>query len=202
VHRASKQEVPIATTFNPYQRRYGRSGGPRKREPEHKINDRIKAPQVRVVGDNVKSDVYPLAEAIRMAEELGLELVEVVPTADPPVCRIIEYQKFLYEKKKKEKELKARQIKQVVKEIRFGPNTDEHDFNFKLKHAMNFLDEGNKVKAYVQFRGRAIAYKEKGEIILLKFAQALEEHGKVELMPKMEGNRMFLFMAPLAHKKK
>ncbi len=133
---------------------------------------------------------------------MELDLVEIVPTAEPPVCRIIEYQKFLYDKKKKEKELKSKQGKQVVKEIRFGPNTDEHDFNFKVKHAMNFLDEGNKVKAYVHFRGRSIAYKEKGEIILLKFAQALEEYGKVELLQKLEVNRMFIHLAPIPRKKK
>jgi translation initiation factor IF-3 len=150
----------------------------------------------------VTSDIVPLEEALRLAKELEQDLVEVVPTADPPVCRIIDYQKFLYDKKKKEKEIKAKQVKQVVKEIRFGPNTDDHDFNFKLKHAINFLEEGNKVKAYVHFRGRAIAYKEKGEIILLKFAQELSEYGKVEMMPKLEGNRMFLFLAPLPKKKK
>ncbi|CAN5434806.1 translation initiation factor IF-3 [soil metagenome] len=162
----------------------------------------IKATQVRLVGDNIVSDIYPIEEALRMAKELEQDLVETVPTADPPVCKIIDYQKFLYDKKKKEKELKAKQVKQVVKEIRFGPNTDDHDFNFKLKHAINFLEEGNKVKAYVHFRGRAIAYKEKGEIILLKFAQELAEYGKVEMMPKLEGNRMFLFLAPLPQKKK
>ena len=128
-------------------------------------------------------------------------MVEVVPNADPPVCRVIQYQKFLYEKKKKEKELKAKQGKQVIKEIRFGPNTDDHDFAFKVKHAIKFLEEGNKVKAYVHFRGRTIAYKEKGEIILLKFAQELADYGKVELLPKLEGNRMFLHMAPLPKKK-
>jgi translation initiation factor IF-3 len=127
--------------------------------------------------------------------------VEVVPNADPPVARAIDYQKFLYEKKKKEKELKAKQGKQTIKEIRFGPNTDEHDFEFKLKHAIRFLEEGDKVKAFVHFKGRTIAYKEKGEILLLKFAQALEPYGKVEMLPKMEGNRMFLFMAPLPKKK-
>jgi translation initiation factor IF-3 len=145
--------------------------------------------------------VYPLEEALKIAEGLGVDLVEVVPTADPPVCRAIDYQKFLYEKKKKEKELKSKQGKQVVKEIRFGPNTDEHDFEFKLKHAIRFLEEGDKVKAFVHFKGRTIAYKEKGEILLLKFAQALEPYGKVEMLPKMEGNRMFLFMAPLPKKK-
>jgi len=138
---------------------------------------------------------------LKIAEALGVDLVETVPTAEPPVCRAIDYQKFLYEKKKKEKELKSKQGKQVVKEIRFGPNTDEHDFEFKLKHAIRFLEEGDKVKAFVHFKGRTIAYKEKGEILLLKFAQALESYGKVEMLPKMEGNRMFLFMAPLPKKK-
>lgn len=155
-----------------------------------------------MVGDNITSDVYPTEEALKIARELELDLVEIVPTADPPVCRVVDYQKFLYDKKKKEKELKSKQGKQVVKEIRFGPNTDEHDFNFKVKHAMNFLEEGHKVKAYVHFRGRSIAYKEKGEIILLKFAQALEEVGKVELLPKLEGNRMFIHLAPVPRKVK
>ncbi|HPD54568.1 MAG: translation initiation factor IF-3 [Bacteroidota bacterium] len=173
-----------------------------KREPEHKINSFIRAPKVRLVGDNVTPDIYSLEDALKIAQEIGLDLVEVVPTADPPVCRIVEYQKFLYEKKKKDKELKSKQGKQVVKEIRFGPQTDDHDFNFKVKHAIKFLEEGNKVKAYVHFRGRAIAYKEQGELILLKFAQALEEYGKVELMPKLEGNRMFLHLAPALKKKK
>lgn len=155
-----------------------------------------------MVGDNIESDIYSLDDALALARKLELDLVEIVATADPPVCRIVDYQKFLYDKKKKEKEMKARQGKQVVKEIRFGPNTDEHDFNFKVKHAISFLDDGNKVKAYVHFKGRSIAYKEKGELILLKFAQALEEYGKVELLPKLEGNRMFLFLAPLPKKKK
>ena len=154
-----------------------------------------------MVGENIKSDVYPLEEALRIAAELGVDLVEVVPTADPPVCRAIDYQKFLYEKKKKEKELKAKQGKQVIKGIRFGPHTDEHDFNFKVKHAIKFLTDGDKVKAFVHFKGRSIAYKEKGEIILLKFAQELADYGKVELMPKLEGNRMFLHLAPLPKKK-
>lgn len=162
----------------------------------------IRAQEVRLVGDNVESEIYSKEEALRIAKELELDLVEIVPTAEPPVCRIVDYQKFLYDKKKKEKEMKAKQGKQVVKEVRFGPNTDEHDFNFKVKHAIGFLEDGNKVKAYVHFKGRSIAYKEKGEIILLKFAQALEEYGKVELLPKMEGNRMFLHLAPLPAKKK
>jgi len=151
---------------------------------------------VRLVGDNVKPDIYSYEDAIRMAHELELDLVEIVPTAEPPVCKIIEYQKFLYEKKKKEKEQKAKNSKVVMKEIRFGPNTDDHDFDFKVKHAIKFLQEGNKVKAYVHFRGRTIAYKEKGEVLLLKFATELEEYAKVELMPKLEGNKMFLFLNP------
>ena len=137
-----------------------------------------------------------------MAEELGLDLVEISPNASPPVCKVIDYQKFLYEKKKKEKELKSKQAKTVVKEVRFGPNTDDHDFEFKLKHAEKFLREGSKVKAYVHFKGRTIAYKEKGEIILLKLADALSEISKVEQMPKLEGNRMFLFLAPAITGKK
>lgn len=137
-----------------------------------------------------------------MAEEQGLDLVEISPTANPPVCKVIDYQKFLYEKKKKEKELKSKQAKMVVKEVRFGPNTDDHDFEFKLKHAEKFLREGSKVKAYVHFKGRTIAYKEKGEIILLKLADALSEISKVEQLPKLEGNRMFLFLAPAVQAKK
>jgi translation initiation factor IF-3 len=150
-----------------------------------------------LVVDGEDPGVVSIADALAKAKEIGLDLVEIAPNAEPPVCRIVDYQKFLYEKKKKEKETKAKSAKQVLKEIRFGPNTDEHDFNFKVKHAMKFLEEGAKVKAYVHFKGRSIAYKEKGEIILLKFAQALEEVGKVELLPKLEGNRMFLHLAPL-----
>jgi len=135
--------------------------------------------------------VISIEEAIRLAEAAGLDLVEIAAQADPPVCKIVDYQKFLYERKKKEKETKAKASKQVLKEIRFGPNTDEHDFNFKVKHAQKFLEEGAKVKAYVHFRGRAIAYKARGEIILLKFAQALEEWGKVEMLPKLEGNKFY-----------
>ena len=153
-----------------------------------------------MVVDGEEPRVVSVPEAIIIAEEKGLDLVEIAPNADPPVCRIVDYQKFLYEKKKKEKEAKSKSAKQVLKEIRFGPNTDEHDFNFKVKHAIKFLEEGAKVKAYVHFKGRTIAYKEKGEIILLKFAQALEEYGKVELLPKLEGNRMFLHLAPLPKK--
>ncbi len=157
---------------------------------------------VRLVGENIESDLYPIEKARQIAKEQQLDLVEIVPNADPPVCKVVDYQKFLYEKKKKEKEAKAKTAKAVMKEIRFGPNTDEHDFNFKVKHAIKFLEEGAKVKAYVHFKGRTIAYKEKGEIILLKFAQELEEYGKVEQLPKLEGNRMFLFLTPLPQKVK
>ena len=157
--------------------------------------------RVRLVGEGGEPTVVSIEEALKLAEDKGLDLVEIAAQADPPVCKIVDYQKFLYERKKKEKESKAKAAKQVMKEVRFGPNTDEHDFNFKVKHAMKFLEEGAKVKAYVHFRGRAIAYKEKGEIILLKFAQELQEFGKVELMPKLEGNRMFIHIAPLPNKK-
>ncbi|WP_246073781.1 translation initiation factor IF-3 [Dinghuibacter silviterrae] len=165
-------------------------------EPEHRINDRIRVPQVRLVGDNVTVGVYPTDQARRMAFDQGLDLVEISPTADPPVCKIIDYNKFLYEKKRKEKEMKAKSKASEVKEVRFTPNTDDHDFDFKVKHALKFLEEGNKVKAYVQFKGRAIMFKERGELILLKFAERLAEHGVLEGMPKMEGKRMLTMFAP------
>ncbi len=149
---------------------------------------------MRLVGDNVKVDIYPLQEALKIAQQQGLDLVEISPNADPPVCKVVDYSKFKYEQKKKQKEIKAKAVKVVVKEIRFGPNTEEHDFNFKLKHAINFLQEGAKVKATVFFPGRTIVYKERGEILLLKFAQALEEYGKVEQLPKLEGKRMSLLI--------
>jgi translation initiation factor IF-3 len=149
-----------------------------------------------VVGDGIESEVLPIREAITLAEGLQLDLVEISPNADPPVCKIIDYRKFLYEQKKKDKELKAKQSKVVLKEIRFGPNTDEHDFNFKLNHAKKFLEEGPKVKAYVFFRGRSIVYKEQGEILLLKFATELENHGIVEQLPKLEGKRMIMMINP------
>jgi translation initiation factor IF-3 len=156
---------------------------------------------VRVVGENVTVDVYPIQQAIKIAQEQGLDLVEISPNADPPVCKVVDYSKFKYEQKKKQKEIKAKAIKVVIKEIRFGPNTDEHDFNFKLKHAENFLQEGAKVKATVFFPGRTIIYKERGEILLLKFAQGLEEQGKVEQLPKLEGKRMSLMIMPKGGKK-
>ena len=172
-----------------------------QKENPHRINREITAPQVRLVGDNIeRPDVYSLAEALRMAQEQELDLVEISPKAEPPVCRIIDYQKFLYQQKKKAKELKANQVKVTVKEIRFGPQTDDHDYNFKLKHAMNFLKEGSKVKAYVFFRGRSIVFKEQGEILLLRFATDLEEVAKVEMMPKLDGKKMNMMLAPKSKK--
>ena len=153
-------------------------------------------PKVRVVGENVEQGVYETRQAIAMAKAQQLDLVEISPNADPPVCKITDYSKFKYEQKKKQKELKAKAQKVVVKEIRFGPNTDEHDFEFKLKHAINFLKEGAKVRAYVHFVGRTIVFKERGEILLLKFAQALEEQAKVDELPKLEGKRMILMLSP------
>lgn len=155
-----------------------------------------------MVGENVEVGIYDIDEALRIAENESLDLVEISPKADPPVCKVVDYSKFKYDQKKKQKEIKAKAQKMVVKEIRFGPNTDEHDFNFKLKHAINFLETGAKVKAFVFFRGRTIVFKERGEILLLKFAQQLEEYGKLEQMPKLEGKRMSVIFAPKAIKKK
>ena len=149
-----------------------------------------------MVGENVEIGVYHITQAMKMAKEQQLDLVEISPKADPPVCKIIDYKKFLYDQKKKQKAIKANAVKTVIKEIRFGPNTEEHDLNFKTKHAMKFLEEGSKVKAFVFFRGRSIVFKDQGEILLLKFAQALEEYGVVEHMPKLEGKRMTMFIAP------
>ena len=152
---------------------------------------------MRLVGDNIeRPGVCPIAVALRKADELDLDLVEISPNADPPVCKVIDYQKFLYQQKKKQKEQSAKQVQTVIKEIRFGPNTDDHDYNFKLKHAEKFLTEGSKVKAFVFFRGRSILFKEKGEILLLKFAQDLEEFGKVEQLPRLDGKRMQMFISP------
>jgi translation initiation factor IF-3 len=173
---------------------------PRK-EAEHRINHFIRAQQVRLVGDNVTVGVYPTNEALKMAQAQSLDLVEISPNADPPVCKIIDYNKFLYDKKKKEKEMKANAKVSEVKEIRFTPNTDEHDFNFKAKHAENFLKDGNKVKAYVQFKGRAIQFQDRGQLLLLKFAERLTDIGILESMPKMEGRRMLAMFAPKGKKK-
>jgi len=170
--------------------------GRRSLEPEHKINNRIQASQVRLVGENITVGVYSLSEALKIADQQELDLVEISPNADPPVCRVVDYKKFLYEQKKKKKEQKANQAKQDVKEIRFGPNKDEHDFEFKLKHAENFIQEGHKVRAYVFFKGRAIVYKERGEVLLLQLAQRLQEIAKVEQLPRLEGKKMFLMLSP------
>lgn len=175
--------------------------GPNKPEEPYKVNERITASKVRVVGENIKVDVYPIQQAIKLAQEQGLDLVEISPNADPPVCKVVDYSKFKYEQKKKQKEIKAKTQKVIIKEIRFGPNTEEHDFNFKVKHAENFLKEGFKVKSTVTFFGRSIVYKERGEILLLRFAQALEEHGKVESMPRLEGKRMSMLLMPKVGKK-
>jgi len=174
----------------------------RQPEPEHRINDRIRVPQVRLVGDNVTIGVYPTEEARRIAQQQQLDLVEISPNADPPVCKVIDYKKFLYEKKRKEKEMKSNAKQSEVKEIRFTPGTDDHDFDFKAKHAEKFLKDGNKVKAYVQFKGRAIQFKERGELVLLKFAERLAEVGQPEALPKLEGKRMLLMLTPKTGKKK
>ncbi len=172
-----------------------------KQQSEHRINNQITAPQVRVVGDDIEgAQVMSLKEAILLADQMEMDLIEISPKADPPVCRIADYQKFLYQQKKKAKEIKAKQTKVVIKEIRFGPQTDDHDYNFKLRHAQNFLQEGAKVKAYVFFRGRSIVFSEQGQILLLRFATDLEEYGKVEMMPKLEGKRMTMMLAPKSKK--
>ena len=163
---------------------------------QYRVNERIRAKEVRLVGDNVEQGVYTIQEAIHMADEQGLDLIEISPNAVPPVCKILDYQKFLYQQKKRQKEQKAKSTKIVVKEIRFGPQTDDHDYNFKLKHAIGFLNEGAKVKAYVFFKGRSILFKEQGEVLLLRFANDLEDYGKVEMMSVLEGKRMIIMISP------
>ena len=158
-------------------------------------------PEVRLVGENIEGGVYPTRKALEIAEELELDLVEISPNATPPVCKVIDYKKFLYEQKKRDKEMKAKATKVVIKEIRFGPQTDDHDYEFKKKHGEKFLKEGSKVKADVFFKGRSIIYKDQGEILLLRLATDLEDYGKVEQMPKLEGKRMTMFLAPLPKKK-
>jgi len=184
---------PPRGNFNPRFRK--------EQQQEHRTNHMIRVPQVRLVGDNIEVGVYSTQEALKFAQEQQLDLVEISPNADPPVCKIIDYNKFLYEKKRKEKEMKAKSKASEVKEIRFTPNTDDHDFDFKAKHAEKFLKEGNKVKAYVQFKGRAIQFKERGELLLLKFAERLNDSGVLEGMPKMEGKRMLAIWAPKSQKK-
>ena len=176
---------------------------PQREESKFRINEQIRVPQVRVVGDNIENPgVYSTSEALKMAREQELDLVEISPQADPPVCRIIDLQKFLYQQKRKQKEMKANSVKVVVKEIRFGPQTDDHDYQFKLKHAEKFLQEGAKVKAFVFFKGRSILFKEQGEILLLRLANDLEEVGKVEQLPQLEGKRMIITLTPKSPKKK
>ena len=173
----------------------------KKDENELNINEEITASQVRLVGDNIpEQGIYPISRALALADELGLDLVEITAKADPPVCKILDYQKFLYQQKKKAKEMKANAAKVVIKEIRFGPNTDEHDFQFKLKHAQEFLSEGSKVKASIFFRGRSIQFADQGEKQLLRFAVELEEYGRAENMPVLEGKRMTMMLAPLKKK--
>ncbi len=174
---------------------------PPRKEAEHRINHFIRAQQVRLVGDNVEVGIYSVQDALKQAQEQGLDLVEISPNVDPPVCKIIDYNKFLYDKKKKEKEMKAKSKASEVKEIRFTPNTDDHDFDFKAKHAIEFLKEGNKVKAYVQFKGRSIQFQDRGQLLLLKFAERLAGTGVLENMPKMEGRRMLAMFAPKGKKK-
>ena len=170
-------------------------GGKPDRE-ELAINDDIRAPEVRLVGDNVEEGIYPIARALKIAEELELDLIEIAPMANPPVCKIMDYQKYQFQQRKKLKEQKARATKVVVKEIRFGPQTDEHDYNFKLKHAIGFLKEVAKVKSYVFFKGRSILFKEQGEVLLLRFANDLEDYAKVDQMPVLEGKRMTIMLSP------
>ena len=169
----------------------------RVKEQPNRINEKIKGlKEVRLVGDNVEQGVYSFDEAIRIADQLELDLVEISPNAEPPVCKIVDYQKFLYQIKKREKESKAKTAKVILKEIRFGPQTDDHDYNFKLKHAQGFLKEGCKVKAYVFFKGRSILFKEQGEVLLLRFASDLEEYAKVDQLPQLEGKRMIIMFSP------
>lgn len=188
----------MATNQRPYIPRGGRA--PFKREAEHNINERIRVAEVRLVGENITPGIYSVKQALDMAIEQGLDLVEISPNATPPVCRIIDYNKFLYEKKRKEKEIKAHAKKVEVKEIRFTPNTDDHDVEFKAKHAEAFLKEGNKVRTFVNFRGRAIVFKERGELLLLQFADRLKDVAVVEQLPLLEGKRMFMTLAPKGKK--
>jgi translation initiation factor IF-3 len=173
----------------------------------YRLNEEIRVPRIRLVGENLElvsevahkevlTGVYPTHQVLSWATELGMDLVEISPNADPPVCKIIDFKKFVYDRKKKEKELKAKSAKTVIKEIRFGPNTDDHDFDFKVKHGLKFLEEGSKIKAYVQFKGRAIVFKDRGELILLKFMKELEEFGAAEELPKLEGRRMMVVISP------
>ncbi|MDR1681332.1 MAG: translation initiation factor IF-3 [Prevotellaceae bacterium] len=191
-------------TFTPGHKGQRRQDDKKKeQDPNLRVNHDIKAREVRLVGDNIPNHqgIYSIVEAMRMARELELDLVEISPNAEPPVCKVIDYQKFLYLQRKRAKEMKANAAKVIIKEVRFGPNTDEHDYQFKLKHAQSFLQEGSKVKAYVLFRGRSIMFSDQGEKLLLRFAVDLEEYGKAEQLPKLEGKKMIMMMAPLSKKK-
>ena len=172
-------------------------GADRNSKDPYRVNEAIYAREVRLVGDNVEQGIYPIDKALQIAHDLELDLIEISPNAEPPVCRVLDYQKFLYQQRKRLKEQKQKAAKVVVKEIRFGPQTDDHDYNFKLKHAIGFLKEGSKVKAYVFFRGRSILFKEQGEVLLLRFANDLEEYGKVEMMPVLGGQRMTIMISPI-----
>lgn len=185
---------PPRGAFNPRFRK--------EQQQEHRTNNMIRVPEVRLVGDNVTVGVYSFQDALKIAQEQQLDLVEISPGANPPVCKVIDYNKFLYNEKKKKKEMKANSKTSEVKEVRFTPNTDDHDFEFKCKHAEKFLQDGNKVKAHVQFKGRAIMFKERGELLLLKFADRLKEVGVLEGLPKMEGKRMLVMFAPKSQKSK
>ena len=189
------QKEPVASAPQGANRQNNR-GGNKDNKHQHAINERIRAREVRLVGDNVTQGVYTIQQALAIADEQGLDLIEISPNAQPPVCRVLDYQKFLYQQRKRLKEQKAKSTKVVVKEIRFGPQTDDHDYNFKLKHAIGFLQEGAKVKAYVFFKGRSILFKEQGEVLLLRFANDLEDYGKVEQMPVLEGKRMTIMLTP------
>ena len=184
---------PPRGAFNPRFRK--------EQQQEHRTNNMIRVPEVRLVGENLEPGIFSIADALRIAQDLGLDLVEISPGANPPVCRVIDYNKFLYDEKKKKKEMKAKSKTSEVKEVRFTPNTDDHDFEFKSKHAEKFLQDGNKVKAHVQFKGRAIMFKERGELLLLKFADRLKDVGTLEGLPKMEGKRMLVMFAPKSQKK-
>jgi translation initiation factor IF-3 len=184
---------PPRGAFNPRFRK--------EQQQEHRTNQMIRVPEVRLVGENIEVGVYPTGEALKIAQDLQLDLVEISPGANPPVCKVIDYNKFLYDEKKKKKEIKAKSKTSEVKEVRFTPNTDDHDFEFKCKHAEKFLLDGNKVKAHVQFKGRAIMFKERGELLLLKFADRLKDFGALEGLPKMEGKKMQVMFAPKSQKK-
>ncbi len=184
---------PPRGAFNPRFRK--------EQQQEHRTNHMIRVPEVRLVGENITVGVYPTADALKIAQDLQLDLVEISPGAVPPVCKVIDYNKFLYDEKKKKKEMKAKSKTSEVKEVRFTPNTDDHDFEFKSKHAEKFLQDGNKVKAHVQFKGRAIMFKERGELLLLKLADKLKDVGALEGLPKMEGKRMQVMFAPKSQKK-